>query len=153
MRSGHRRWGRSTRSSGGRLHFTTLPAVVKVVQHGYKLAGTLLIACRGWMIVPTSIGIRGHVAPLVGYVLYEAVNVAMMVARCRAQVVSMPIAAIGGKNVVEVEHDHIVVLVIREPLLDQPCIESTSVGGILGVLHGWRRDHHEQLILPRLEVL
>ena len=82
-----------------------------------------------------------------------AVPPAVMVAGGGAQVVGVSVAAVAGQHVVEVEHEDVVVRVAVKPVVGQPVVEGTGVGGVGRVLHRGGCDRDKQLVGPGLEVL
>ena len=127
--------------------------MVEDVEQGHELATGLAVACRRRVIVAAAVGIGGGVAALLGDVLDGPIAVAVMVSRVPAQVVAVPVAAVGGEHVVEIPDGHVIVGIAVQPIFYQPGVEGPRVVGPGGRLHGRRADDHEELVLARGEVL
>ena len=107
-------------------------AVVEDIQHRDKFAGCLEVAGTAGVVIPAGIleHIGRRIVVPIGLMLDGILPQTMMVSAGSTQIIEIGTAAVGGQDIVEIEHSKILQWIVPKPFLNQPVIESTCVGGI-----------------------
>ena len=140
-----RRGRRLKRLGIGRRRYRGLgdPAVVEDVEHGQEFLGGLQVAgLRGVVIAVGVGGVERGILPRREGVLDIPAGKAVVAIR-------------PGQDGVEIKDRHVGrrVVVLGQPVVDQPLVEGTRILGIGGVGDGRGGDDHEELIGPGGKIL
>ncbi len=105
-----------------------------------------------------SAGIGGEIVVHALHILNRTVPPPVMIAGAAACIVDIGVAAIAGQHVVIIEHGHIRIAITGQPVVDQPFVESSGIGGtsrrrlgVFGIFTFVQRrggDDNEEFILP-----